>query len=165
MEVQTLTIKTLRDQVDNLFVYEVRREGDEPNHYFGSTLNDNDELRYKLRDLGFEIHDFYYESGYNCKDAIDDYLSTFDQDQEIIKQELENIFSTVYREAEPDVYYGELTKWLNDAPNGNIHYLDEFLIDGRVRTGFDLLQSAQLKQIKEIYSMVFEVVRMLGGTI
>jgi len=57
--------------------------------------------------------------------------------------------SDVISEIEPDPYTASLTSWLNARPD-HVYFLTECLEENRFDDGFQLLATAQQKQIQEI---------------
>ena len=83
---------------------------------------------------------------------IYDFLSSFcDLDGTAIEED----FSEVVYQTEPDVYTSDLTKWLNDY-NENVYYLTEAIEQGLASDGFQLLSCAQKIYLEEIGTALLE---------
>lgn len=149
----------LKDQVSKLFVYEdgskARREG----YYFGDTLSKSEDLKSEIRDLGFKVEDFYYETAYYFCDELVGYLKnvSYPNDKPDLNT-LERMFERIEGDIQPDVYTNDLEEWLN--PNRH-HYVDEHLKTSD--SLFWALTAGQRDQISEIYQIVFKIVLLLGG--
>jgi hypothetical protein len=149
---------TLKEQVDKLFVHEVRGD-QEAKCYFGEFLQNDDKLMDILYTSGFEIDDFYYNTAYYACDEISGYLDTVsDPNEELDLNSLEELFDRVRDDITPDVYTSDLLDWLTV---NRVYYLDEHL--STAESGFWLLTQAQHQHLEEIYGMVFTLVKHLGG--